>query len=441
MKPFLSTIALCLLAVLGSTAFAQNANSDWPQILGPHRNGVSTEKVKLGWSRSPKVVWEKEIGQGFSGPVIADDSVIIFHRPRGVSGPYLFVEKLKASDGSLIWKKKIITKFRGGMDGDGGPKATPVIDNGFVYCYGADGELICLDFESGDIVWEVNTREKFGAQRGYFGRGSSPIVVDGKVLLNVGGLHTPETDDDAKSESSDRKRDSIYAFDAKTGEVLWKAVDDTASYSSPIVVEHGEKKLAIFLTRLRFVGVDPENGEIAFSNPFGKKGPTAVGSMPVAFGSKVFANAAYQVGATVIDLDNLNDGKEADPVWSDKTALASHYSTPVIHDGYLYGTTGREDMRNGSFRCVEAATGKVVWDKPSFPVAHTLMIGGQLLVLDFQGKLSIIEASPKAFQLVKSTQASKTPARAVPGFSNGVLFFRNNADSRKGKLFALDVTL
>jgi outer membrane protein assembly factor BamB len=437
MKPFFLTIALILSNVVANAAFAQGT-SDWPQILGPNRNGVSNEEAKLGWNGKPKVVWEKEIGQGFSGPVIANDQLIIFHRPRGVSGPYLFVEKLNASDGSQIWERKIITEFRGGMDGDAGPKATPVIDNGFVYCYGSGGELFCLDFETGEVVWQVSTQEKFNAQKGYFGRGSTPIVVDGKVLLNVGGRHV--VDKESKQKGSARKYDSIIAFDAKTGEVLWKAVDDTAGYSSPIVVEHGGKKLAIFLTRLRFVGVDPDNGEVAFSNPFGKKGPSAVGSMPVAFESKVFVNAAYQVGSMVIDLDNLNDGKEAEPVWSDKTAFASHYGTPVFHKGYLYGTSGREDMRNGSFRCIEAATGKVVWEKKSFPVAHTLMVGGQLLVLDFEGKLSIVEPTPISFRLVKSTQASKTPARAVPAFSNGLLFFRNNADRRKGKLFALDVT-
>jgi len=446
MKPHMLTLLTLTLLATCSVTVAQEASSDWPQILGPNRNGISLETAKLGWDNKPTVLWEKEIGQGFSGPVIANDQLILCHRPGGSQGPYLVVEKLKTSDGSRIWRKRLPTKYRGGMDGDAGPKATPVIQDGFVYCHGSGGELICLDFESGEVVWQLNTREQFGTSKGYFGRGSSPIVVDGKLLLNIGGRsaaskkNVDAKSDEKKATESKRKFDSIVAFDAKSGEVLWKVVDDEASYSSPIVVERDEKKLAIFLTRTRFVGVDIDSGEVVFSNPFGVKGPTAVASMPVAFESKVFANAAYRVGATLIDLANIDDGKEIVPDWSNKTAFASHYGTPVFHEGYLYGTTGREDMRNGSFRCIEAATGKVMWDKPDFPVAHTLLIGKQLIVLDHAGRLSIIEATPDAFRLEQSTQASKTPGRAVPAFSNGNLFLRTNADNSGGKLMSIDVS-
>ena len=426
MKPtFVTAIALPFSMLLASHfAYAQDASSDWPQILGPNRNGISLEQMKLGWDKQPKVLWEKEVGDGLSGPVIAEGNLIVFHRPKGTRGPYLVVEKLKAADGSPIWKKELPAKYGGGMDGDSGPKATPVIADGFIYCHGAGGELACLNFEDGEIVWQLNTREKFGARDGYFGSGSSPIVIDGKLLLNVGG----------------RDSTSIVGLDAKTGDVLWKAIDDEASYSSPIQMEHKGKSLAIFLTRTRFAGIDPENGKVQFSNSFGVKGPTAVASMPVAFGSKVFANAAYRVGAKLIDLENLKaDGKQIEPDWSDQTAFASHYGTPVLVGDHFYGTTGREDRRNGSFRCIEAATGKVVWDEPSFPVAHTLLIGEQLLAFDHQGKLSIIAANPERFELVQTTQASKDPARAIPAFSAGSLFVRTNANRGVGKLIAIEV--
>ena len=421
LKFFLAAFLIC---VANSLAMAQEANSDWPEILGSNRNGVSAESANLGWESNPKVAWEIEVGEGFAGPVIADGELILFHRPSSKKGS-LVVEKFKASDGESVWKTELESSYPGKMDGDRGPKATPVIRDGFVYCHGPDGELACLNFKSGKVVWEFNAREKFNAPTGYFGCGSTPLVVDDKVLLNVGS----------------KDGAAVVAFDAKSGEVVWRAVNDTASYSSPIAVEHDGKQMAVFLTRTRFVGLDVATGEVQFSNPFGVRGPTAIGAIPVSFGSKIFANAAYNVGATVIDLASMKEkGGEIEPDWSSETAFASHYGTPVFYDGHFYGTSGREDRRSGSFRCIEAATGKVEWDERRFPVAHTLLIGDQFLVLDFLGKLSLIKPSPEKFTALKTANVFKGETRAVPAFSNGVLFFRSNAKSRVGKLVAIEVT-
>ncbi len=417
----------CLIAICATTSvsFAQNSSSsEWPQILGANRNGTIAEAGKIGWDNAPSVVWQQDVGEGFAGPVLLGEELILFHRPKGVKGKSLVVEKFNATNGESIWKQSIATEFRGAMDGDSGPKATPVIQDGHIYCHGPDGELACLKFDDGEIVWELNARKKFKAQPGYFGCGSTPIVIDGLVLLNVGG----------------RDGASVVAFDAKNGEVKWKAINDEASYSSPIAMQYGEKTIAIFLTRTKFVGLDPSTGQILFSNPFGKRGPTAVASMPVAFGSKIFANAAYRVGAAVVDLKNMKGNGEAiEPDWSNGTAFASHYGTPVFRDGYFYGTSGREDMRDGSFRCIDAGTGDIKWNQPKFPVAHTLAIGSQLLALDYEGKLSLIQPSIKKFTLVKSATVFKGPTRAIPAYSKGRLFFRSNAQSRVGKLIALDV--
>ena len=428
MKQYL--IAMVLTFCVGNSLLpGQTPDSDWPQILGGSRNGVSAETAQLGWSGKPKVAWEIEVGTGFAGPVISGESLILFHRPGGSGGP-LAVQKFNAADGKAIWKTDLKSGYEGKMDRDTGPKATPVVQDGFVYCHGPDGELACLNFESGETKWEINAREMFSAPPGYFGCGSSPIVVDGKLLLNVGG----------KTKGSNGGA-SIVAFDAATGEVVWQAVKDTASYSSPIAVEHDGKQLAIFLTRTRFVGIDVATGKVQFNNAFGVRGPSAVGAMPVAFGNKVFATAAYNVGAMVVDLEKLGgDGGELKPDWSSKQAFASHYGTPVFHDGYFYGTNGREDFRDGSFRCINAASGEVVWDEPSFPVAHTLRIEDQLLVLNYQGKLSLIKPSPEKFSLLNSATVFDGETRAVPAYSKGRLFFRSNARSNVGKLIAVEVS-
>lgn len=406
-----------------------NDSNAWSQILGPNRSGQIDSKLKLDWQGMPKTLWQKSVGAGFSGPVIRGDDLIVFHRPGRRPGK-LVVEKLNATTGAAIWSREIETRFQAGIDGDAGPKATPVIDGDRVFCYGPNGELFCLDMKDGQVVWQLDLQKKFKVGVGYFGCGSSPIVVGKRLILNVGG----------------REEFSIVAFDKQTGEVEWNAVQDGPSYSSPIVVEHGGLKIAVFLTRTRLVGIDSESGKVLFSNKFGKRGPTAIGAMPVQFdGKKIMVTAAYQCGALVVDLEQLNisgDGPVAlQAVWKDGDSLASHYSTPVFLDGHFFGTSGREDVGNGSYRCVDARNGRVKWEKTGFPVGHTLAIGGQLLVLDHQGKLSLIESDTNRFRLVKSSQVGSGQTRAIPAFKNGRLFFRSNAVNGKGTLKVIQVAV
>lgn len=425
-KPLFAAANLILfVSLLTSVATAQDKN-DWPQILGPNRDGVIATDQKLGWDGQPQVVWKHTVGDGFAGPVIADNSVIVFHRPGGQRSKSLIVERLNADSGKPIWKQEIPTAYRSGMDGDAGPKATPIVHAGSIYCHGPDGELACLSLDDGSIRWNIETRKQYKAGTGYFGCGSTPIISDGNLILNVGG----------------REGASVVAFDTATGKEKWKTIADEASYSSPIEMEIDGQNIVVFLTRTRLVGIVPSSGKLLFSNKFGLKGPTAVAAMPVAIGDKVFANAAYRVGATLVDVkQNEGDGGEIKPVWSDAAAFASHYGTPMLHEGFLYGTSGREDIGDGSFRCIEAATGKLRWDQPDFPVAHTLLHGNQLLALDHQGSLYLIEATADRFNLLQAVNVAGrgNKTRAVPAFSNGRLFFRTNANAGTGELIAIQI--
>lgn len=421
-------IASCLVAftLFSSLAVGQSDSSDWPQILGANRNGVIESTVKLGWNDEPEIIWEREVGDGFAGPVMVDNQLIVFHRPGGQRETSLVVEKLDGDTGKMIWTQKIPTAYRSGMDGDAGPKATPIIHDGFVYCHGPDGELFCLSFDDGSIKWNVQTRTDYKAGTGYFGCGSTPIVIGDKILLNVGG----------------RDNASVVAFDLVTGADKWKAVSDEASYSSPIEVKRDGQSIAVFLTRTRLLGLDPSDGTVIFSNKFGKKGPTAVASMPISFDGKLFANAAYRVGAVVININSKTDSNQSiDPTWESKSAFASHYGTPVFKDDHFYGTSGREDLGDGSFRCMEAATGNVKWDQKGFPVGHTFVCGDQLIVLDHRGGLSLIECRSDKFTLVMESDIlkKKGPTRAIPAFSDGRMFVRTNAQARIGKLLAVRI--
>jgi outer membrane protein assembly factor BamB len=127
------------------------------------------------------------------------------------------VESLDARTGAAEWTSAYPTTYRDDFGFDEGPRAVPVVADGIVYTFGAEGQLQALALDSGKRLWSEDTARRFGVAKGFFGAAGSPLVEDGRVIANVGG-----------------KDAGIVAFDAKTGKVLWTATDDAASYSSPV---------------------------------------------------------------------------------------------------------------------------------------------------------------------------------------------------------------
>ena len=178
--------------------------ADWPQFLGPERNGVYTgPELSESWDSSgPPVAWSRDVGAGLSGPVIVDGRVVLFHRVRNRE----IVEAFDREKGTSLWQYGYPTNYRDDFGFDEGPRAVPVVADGIVYTFGAQGQLHAVDLESGEGVWSEDTMRRFRVPKGFFGAAGSPLVEDGRVIANIGG------------------RDAgIVAFEAKTGEVLWRA--------------------------------------------------------------------------------------------------------------------------------------------------------------------------------------------------------------------------
>ncbi len=186
---FLSLVLTGLLLLrsmsLDSLELDAAGDSDWPQFLGPNRNGVYMgPALSTSWPDSgPPVIWRKEVGEGFSGPVVKEGRLILFHRV----GSEERVECLEAQTGRALWRYTYPTDYRDDFGFDGGPRATPAVSGGRVYTFGAQGVLHCLELESGERVWSAKTHEKFGVRKGFFGAACSPLVEDGRLFLNVGG--------------------------------------------------------------------------------------------------------------------------------------------------------------------------------------------------------------------------------------------------------------
>jgi outer membrane protein assembly factor BamB len=393
----------CVLAVIALViGIAEVAAGDWPQFLGPERTGVYRgPALSENWgSGGPSVVWRKNVGQGFSGPIIAQGSLILFHRVDKQE----VVDAFDARTGASRWHFAYPTSYRDDFGFDEGPRAVPVVAGGIVYTFGAEGQLHALDLATGKRLWSEDTMKRFGVPKGFFGAAGSPLVEGDKVLANVGG-----------------KGAGIVAFDAKTGKVVWTATDDQASYSSAAGATIGGRRLAVFLTRNRLIGLDPGTGMIQFQRRWQSRSAASVNvATPVVVGDLVFVSAEYGPGAAVLRVE----GSMLTELWASDEVLSNHYATSVYDDGYLYGFHGRQEY-NPSFRAVELRTGKVRWSEDRFHAGSVTLAGNRLIIMRETGELMLAAASPDAFRPIARAQILPATVRAYPALDEGFLYVRN----------------
>ncbi|HEV3439818.1 MAG TPA: PQQ-binding-like beta-propeller repeat protein [Gemmata sp.] len=430
MKLVYSVIATFFLAVTALNAHA----GDWPTILGPSRNGVSTEKgIIAPWPKTGlKKLWECDLGIGFAPPVVAGGRLFHFDRFQDTA-------RLTCRDavtGKEQWKFEYPTAYEDRYGYDPGPRACPVVDQDRVYLYGAEGMLYCLKTDNGKELWHVDTQEKYNFKQNFFGVGSVPVVDDGLLIVAVGGsAKGPRPADfrDVKPNGT-----GLVAFNKLTGEVKYVTGDELASYSSPIVTNLNGKKMALYFSRAALVGFDPQTGETAFRHPWRARDLESVNaSNPVVIGDKVLLSECYGPGSVLLD---LKSGKPKE-VWSDAgkdrldKSLLCHWNTPIHVNGFIYGCSGRHD-NDAELRCIELATGDVKWAKRKTFRCTLLLVDGYFVCLSEYGQLSLLKINPEKYDEVSSYEVPELdyPCWAPPVLSNGILYLRG-----KRKLVALEL--
>src|SRR5262249_30712157 len=180
---------------------------------------------------------------------------------------------------------------------------------------GAEGRLTCLDLETGKKVWDRTLNAEYHVRKGFFGVATSPLVVDGLVLVNVGGPGA-----------------GIVAFEQGTGKERWRATNHEASYSSPVAATIQGARHVLFLTREGLVSLDPKNGAVRFSKRWRARINASVNAAtPLVVGDLVFVSASYNTGALLVRAR----ANGFDELWSGDDVMSNHYNTCVHHHGYL----------------------------------------------------------------------------------------------------------
>jgi outer membrane protein assembly factor BamB len=387
------------------------AAGDWPQMLGPGRDGhaVAGERLAAWPAAGPRVAWSRDVGAGYAGLAVADGRAFLFHRLDDRE----LVEALDPASGKTLWTDAgHPTRFRPQVGGGDGPLCTPVVAGSRVIVFGASGMLACLDAATGRRQWTRETHRDFDAPEGYFGAGSTPVVVGDRVIVNVGG---------AKREAG------LVAFDLATGETAWTTLADAASYSAPVAVEVAGRRHVLAVTRLACVLVDVASGEIRWQFRFGQRGPTVNAATPVVLpDERLLVTAAYGIGTVCAAFDAAG----VRPVWEGLDSLASQYCTPVLVGGYLYGIDGRDDVPPAVFKCLDPTTGRVLWAEQDFGYGTLLEADGKLLVAKTDGELLLVQPDPASLKILARCRPFggnlAGALRALPALADGRLYLRDD---------------
>lgn len=434
---FPRTLAICWLASCLFTAAA--SADDWAEWRGAGRDGDWTESglLKQFPSEQLEKTWTAKIGAGYSGPTVADGRVYVTDRltdPKQVERVHCF----DAADGKPLWTHTYDCEYEN-VGYKAGPRASVSIDRGKAFALGAMGNLLCLDAVTGDVTWhkDLNVEYKLQPQgekdrprMPIWGVAGSPLIYKDLVIIHLGG----------------RDGACVVAFDLQTGAERWRALDDRAQYSSPILVKQAKQDVCVVWTGDNVVGLDPGSGKVHWRIPMKPRNMPIGIATPIVHkdaenGDRVFVTSFYD-GSLMIQLSK--DELKATDLWRscgaserDTEALHSIISTPVWLGDYIYGVDSY-----GELRCLDAETGDRVWEdltatpKSRWSTIHFVQNGATTWMFNERGQLIISQLSPEGFNeisranLLEPTKEQLARRGGVcwshPAFADKKVFARND---------------
>lgn len=404
-------IACVILAAVTSIA-------DWPQYRGVDHDGAYRAGIRTNWTESPPAeVWRVPLDPGLSSLAI-DGGRVFTQVRRTIAGQRReFCLALDAQTGAELWAVDVgLADYpNGGVGSDDGPRSTPAVAGDFVVVLASFLKLWCLDADSGAEIWSKDLRAEFGGEIIDWQNAASPIIVDGMVIVNGNG-----------------PGQCLLAFNIDDGTVVWKGHDDGMTHASPVrATIHGVPQV-VFFAQSGLVGVAPATGAVLWRHPLNYNG-ISVAASPVVDGEFIYASRAYplslsaaRAGAIVVRLQVQNDDWVTSQVWYRTNQLMNHWSTPVVHEGHIYGHFGQSSL---TFKCVELDTGTEKWSVPGFGYGSVLVVGDEILVLSASGELVLVASDPEVY----TEQARFRPLTGkcwnVPAVSQGRIYVRSTLEA------------
>ncbi len=382
-------LTLCLAAPL--CGFAK----DWPGWRGPNRNGqtVSAGVFERGYSLD--IAWRRSLGSGYSSVSVVDGVAATM---ASVPGGDALVG-IDAASGRTLWSFRLGRVFKGRDGSDDGPLSTPMIDDGRVFALAPRGRLVAVSLKTGKLLWERHLVKQYGGKMPDYGYTSSPLVYDGLLILQSGGL----------------RGDAVMAFDVETGVRRWVWRGDTVHYHSPALAMIDGQAQFIYLGWELSAGLDPKTGAERWR--LWHQGKHTQGTPTDLGGNRVLLPFADRE-AMLLNIEPGPAGDVAKPLWR-KPSLGKSFNMALYRDGLIYGFWGK------LLTCVDAETGDPLWRKRSPDAAVIMFVDDRLALFTEDGRLIIGRVSATDF--VQETEIGVFKGRTfnAPAFVDDTFYVRS----------------
>lgn len=401
----LKITAVWILIFIGTGSGLQGQDGQW---RGPNRDGKypDTGLLKSWPEGGPELILRKEgLGNGYSSPLVVDEMIYISGRRESLD----VLTKLDM-EGNILWE----TTYGKAWDKSfPETRSTPTIEDGRIYIMGGLGTVVCMDAESGKIIWQKNTHQEFEGEFHNWGMTESLLVTDKAVISSPTGEKTV-----------------VVALDKNDGSILWESEPQggVRCYVSPMMIEHNGRRLILITTSEDFMAVDPETGEIYWNKDlateYGFDGRRNNTNTPLYYKGEIFTTSGYNAQGVMLKLSE--DGKSAEVKWHNG-ALDVHHGGVVLLDGYLYGANWISNG-SGNWVCQEWETGKVMWEETWHNKGSIIYADGLCYIFEEkQGHIGLLEPSSEAFKLISSfrLESRSGPYWAHMAIFNKKLFVRH----------------
>ncbi|MBA3711497.1 MAG: PQQ-binding-like beta-propeller repeat protein, partial [Pyrinomonadaceae bacterium] len=371
----------------------------WTNFRGPNRDGRyndATVKTNFGAEGLP-LIWRQPIGGGYASFVVADGAAFTIEQRRAQE----VVAAYHVETGRELWTHSWTGEFRESMGGDG-PRATPTWDAGRIYALGAAGELRCLDAKTGKLIWSKNILSDNGATNLQWGMAASPLIVGDNVIVQPGG----------------GSGKSVVAYNKTTGAPLWKAMNDQASYTSPMLVTLAGKRQLLVVTARRIAGLSPEDGSVLWEHPWSNSASINISQPIIVNANQFFISAGYGKGASLVEISGAGKTFAARAVW-ENNSIKNKFNSSVLHEGHIYG------LDEGILTCVDVTTGERKWKGGRYGYGQVLLAGGTLIITTEEGEIVFVKAAPAQHEEVSRFSALQGRTWNNPAIADGRLLVRN----------------
>ena len=401
-------LRITMVSIACSTVSAPALADDWPQWRGPGRDGIwhETGLVDKFAGQRLELRWRMPVAGGYSGPTVADGRVYVTDRlvePKQIERVHCFDWR----DGKPLWSHEYDCPYVDVGYSDG-PRASVTVDDGRAYALGAMGHFFCFDAATGKVLWQKEPGNDYDIEMPIWGIAAAPLVEDDLVIVQIGARNA-----------------CLAAFDKRSGQQRWKALDDRASYSAPIMIEQGGKRVLVCWTGDNVVGLDPRSGNVYWKHPFTPTRMVISITTPAVDDGRLLVSSFYD-GALMLKLDR--DKPAIEPLWRRQgrdemhsDSLHAVLSTPYIDGDYVYGVDSY-----GELRCLSAASGDRVWENlqagPNvrWGTIHMVRNGERTWMFNELGQLLIAQLTPTGFHEISRAQLIEPTSGQLSRRGSGV---------------------